>query len=158
MKTKIKHLRVFEEGIMQMKNQIKMSMKSLSENVGIARIAAAAFSAELELTLNEIDEIKVAISEAVSNAIIHGYGNEKGIVEFTMNLYENKIEYIVSDEGKGIADIDAAREPAYSTDPERMGLGFVFMESFMDELEVKSEIDKGTNIRMVKKISSSDVK
>lgn len=143
---------------MQMKNQIKMSMKSLSENVGIARLAAAAFSAELELTLNEIDEIKVAISEAVSNSIIHGYGNKEGIVEFTMNLYEDRIEYIVSDEGKGIVDIDAAREPAYSTDPERMGLGFVFMESFMDELEVKSVIDKGTNVRMVKKISSSDVK
>lgn len=136
-----------------MKNHIKLSMQSLSDNVGIARLAAATFSAQLELTLAEIDEIKVAISEAVSNAIIHGYEDEDGMVEFTMNLHEDRVEYIVSDAGKGIVDINKARQPSFSTDPERMGLGFAFMESFMDELEVRSEVGKGTTVRMVKKIS-----
>lgn len=138
---------------MQIKNQVKMSLQSLSDNVGIARMTAATFSAQLALTLSEIDEIKVAVSEAVSNSIIHGYGDENGMVDFTMNLYEGKIEYIVCDAGKGIEDIAAAREPSYSTDPERMGLGFAFMESFMDEVDVRSEIGKGTTVKMVKKLS-----
>ena len=146
------HLLAYEEDMMEIKNQIKMSMYSSSENVSIARLAAATFSAQAELTLGDIEEIKVAISEAVSNAIIHGYGEEKGIVEFCMNLYGDKIEYIVEDFGKGIADIEMAREPSYSSDPERMGLGFVFMESFMDDLSVLSELGKGTCVKMTRKI------
>ena len=149
------HLLAYKEDKMEIKNQIKMSMYSSSENVSIARLAAATFSAQAELTLGDIEEIKVAISEAVSNAIIHGYTEEKGIVEFYMNLYDDKIEYIVEDFGRGIADITAAREPSYSSDPERMGLGFVFMESFMDELYVESELGKGTCVKMIKKIQCS---
>lgn len=138
-----------------MKNQLKLSMQSVSDNVGIARLAAASFSAQLALTLSEIDEIKVAVSEAVSNAIIHGYETEEGMVDFTMYLYDDRIEYIVSDAGKGIADIEKARKPSYSSDPERMGLGFSFMESFMDELCVQSEPGMGTTVKMVKKTHSN---
>jgi stage II sporulation protein AB (anti-sigma F factor) len=136
---------------MAIKNQITMSIQSLSENVGIARVSAAAFAAQVDFTLNEIEEIKVAISEAVSNAVIHGYEYKVGKIEISMVLYEDKLEYIIADDGKGIADISLARQPAYSSDPERMGLGFAFMESFMDELHIKSEVNKGTQVRMVKK-------
>jgi len=136
---------------MAIKNQIIMSIQSLSENVGIARVSAAAFAAQINFTLNEIEEIKVAVSEAVSNAVIHGYEYKVGKIEISMILYENKIEYIITDDGKGIADIAMARQPSYSSDPERMGLGFAFMESFMDELHIKSEVNKGTQVRMIKK-------
>lgn len=140
---------------MEIKNQLTMKLQSLSENVGIARIAAAAFAAQADLPISEIDEIKVAVSEAVSNSVIHGYGNDPkaGIIECTMTLYEEMLEYIVIDYGKGIEDITLARQASYSSDPERMGLGFVFMESFMDELEVRSEVGQGTTVRMCKKIS-----
>ncbi|WP_378955549.1 anti-sigma F factor [Pelosinus sp. sgz500959] len=137
---------------MAIKNQVTIYFKSLSENVAIARVTAAAFAAQIDFTLNEIEEIKVAISEAISNVVIHGYTDGNGKIELTMNLYEDKLEYIVSDSGKGIADITLARQPSFSSDPERMGLGFVFMESFMDELDVKSTIDQGTTVRMAKKI------
>lgn len=136
---------------MAIKNQITMSIQSLSENVGIARVSAAAFAAQIDFTLNEIEEIKVAVSEAVSNAVIHGYEYQNGVIEIRMTLYNDKLEYIIIDHGKGITDIDLARQPSYSTDPERMGLGFAFMESFMDELVIKSEVNKGTEVRMVKK-------
>lgn len=135
-------------------NQFKMSFQSLSENVGIARVTTAAFAAQLDFTINELDEIKVAVSEAVSNCVIHGYGNGPGTIDMIMNLYEDKVEYIVKDAGKGIGDIKQARQPSYSSDPERMGLGFVFMESFMDELTIESELDKGTTVKMVKKIQT----
>ncbi|MEG6585661.1 anti-sigma F factor [Dendrosporobacter sp. 1207_IL3150] len=140
---------------MAIKNHVKMSIQSLSENVGIARVTAAAFAAQLDLTLNEIEEIKVAVSEAISNSVIHGYGNQDGVIEFIMNLYDDKIEYIISDYGRGIDDITLARQPSYSSDPERMGLGFVFMESFMDELDIRSEPNKGTTVKMAKKIQSN---
>jgi len=140
---------------MAVKNHIKMSIQSLSENVGIARVTSAAFAAQVDLTLSEIEEIKVAISEAISNAVIHAYGHQDGKIDFVMNLYEDKIEYIITDYGKGIADIDLARQPSYSSDPERMGLGFVFMESFMDELDIQSELTKGTTVKMTKKFQSN---
>jgi len=137
---------------MAIKNQITIHLQSHSENVAIARVTAAAFAAQIDFTLNEIEEIKVAVSEAISNAIIHGYEEGKGQINFIMNLYEGKIEYIIEDKGRGIEDIALARQASYSSDPERMGLGFVFMESFMDELEISSEVNKGTKVRMAKKI------
>lgn len=139
------------------KNQLKMSFDSLSENVGIARITAAAFASQVDFTLSDIEEIKVAISEAVSNAVIHGYAETKGTIEMNMTLCENYIEYVVTDQGTGIADVNLARQPAYSSLPERMGLGFVFMESFMDELEVKSAVGSGTAVRMIKKFEAKPV-
>ncbi|MDU4962132.1 MAG: anti-sigma F factor [Sporomusaceae bacterium] len=138
-------------------NRMSMTFDSRSENVGIARVAAAAFSAQIEFTLPEVEEIKVAISEAVSNAVIHGYSNGEGQIELIMELYDTHLEYTVTDWGKGIADVEQARQPAWSTEPERMGLGFVFMESFMDEIEVTSAIGKGTTVRMVKKFEISPV-
>ena len=138
-------------------NRMSMTFDSRSENVGIARVAAAAFSAQIEFTLPEVEEIKVAISEAVSNAVIHGYSNGEGQIELIMELYDTHLEYTVTDWGKGIADVELARQPAWSTEPERMGLGFVFMESFMDEIEVTSAIGKGTTVRMVKKFEISPV-
>lgn len=146
---------------MVLKNQIRMFLKSNSENIGIARIAAAAFAAQADFTISELDDIKVAVSEAVSNAVIHGYGadytGEPGDIEFTMILYEDRLEYVVTDFGKGIADIKLACTPSYSSDPERMGLGFVFMKSFMDELDIKSSINQGTTIRMTKKIEHNRI-
>lgn len=140
-----------------MKNQLKMSFDSLSENVGIARITAAAFSSQVDFTLSDIEEIKVAISEAVSNAVIHGYAETQGTIEMIMTLCDNYIEYVVSDRGAGIVDVNLARQPAYSSMPERMGLGFVFMESFMDELDVKSTVGSGTTVRMIKKFDAKPV-
>ncbi|VBB07988.1 anti-sigma f factor [Lucifera butyrica] len=138
---------------MAIKNKMTMSFISCSENVGIARITAAAFAAQADFTLSEIEEIKVAVSEAISNAIIHGYGHQDGQIQFEMTLYEEKLECLIIDYGKGIADIALARQPAFSTDPERMGLGFVFMESFMDELDVKSGVGQGTTVKMGKMIT-----
>jgi stage II sporulation protein AB (anti-sigma F factor) len=140
---------------MASKNRIKMIFPSGSENVAIARVTAAAFAAQLDLTLNDIEEIKVAVSEAISNAVIHGYGDQPGEIEFTLALDGDRLEFVVTDHGKGIADIEQARQPSFSTDPERMGLGFVFMESFMDELVVESAVGKGTTIRMAKRIPAA---
>ncbi|MGI6093172.1 MAG: anti-sigma F factor [Veillonellaceae bacterium] len=137
---------------MAIKNTFRMTFGSLSENVGIARVTAAVFAAQLDFTINEIEEIKVAVSEAVSNSVIHGYGNESGQVELVMNLYEDNVEYIIKDCGRGIADINQARQPSFSSDPERMGLGFVFMESFMDELAIETQVGQGTTVRMIKKV------
>jgi stage II sporulation protein AB (anti-sigma F factor) len=140
---------------MTSKNRLKMFFPSTSENVGIARVAAAAFAAQVDLTLNDIEEIKVAVSEAISNAIIHGYAEEVGEVEFTLTLFDDRLEFIITDHGRGIADIEQARRPSFTTAPERMGLGFVFMESFMDELSVESTVNKGTTVRMVKIFDTS---
>ncbi|MBP2653516.1 MAG: anti-sigma regulatory factor, serine/threonine protein kinase [Firmicutes bacterium] len=139
---------------MAINNHIKMNFTSNSENIGIARVTAAAFAAQVDLTLNDIEEIKVALSEAISNAIIHGYGDIVGEVECEMFLSDDILEFIVTDYGVGIADIELARQPSYSSDPERMGLGFVFMDSFMDELSVESALGKGTTVRMIKKITN----
>jgi len=135
---------------MGIQNQVSVRFTSLSENVSLARIIAAAFAAQIDFTLNEIEEIKVAISEAVSNSVIHGYGSSSGEIELVMNLFENTLEYIITDFGKGIADIEQARQPSFSSDPDRMGLGFVFMETFMDEVSILSEPGKGTTIIMRK--------
>lgn len=140
---------------MATKNRIKMVFSSNSENVGVARIAASAFAAQLDLTLGDIEEIKVAISEAVSNSIIHGYRDTAGEIELLMELTDDDVlEFVITDYGRGIADVEQARQPSFSTDPERMGLGFVFMESFMDGLTVESKLNKGTTVRMMKKLTA----
>lgn len=142
---------------MAVTNEVKMNLYSVSENVAIARVTAAAFAAQVEFTVNEIEDIKVAISEAVSNAIIHGYRSSMGTIEFVMTLYEDWVEFIITDFGQGIEDIALARQPSFSTDPERMGLGFVFMESFMDELHVESAVNQGTTVRMIKRCQQKSV-
>ncbi|MCS5694735.1 MULTISPECIES: anti-sigma F factor [Desulfofundulus] len=140
---------------MKVVNQLKMEFLSLPANVAFARVAVAAFASQLDFTLNDLEEIKVAVSEAVANAIIHGYENSPtGIVKVHVSLLETGIEIRVEDNGRGIADIKKALEPAYSTDPERMGLGFVFMQSFMDRLHVDSSPARGTRVTMFKNINN----
>ena len=141
---------------MRYKNQVKLEFLSIPANVAFARVAVAAFASQLDYTLADLDEIKVAVSEAVGNAIIHGYENVAAkMVRITVSLSDDMLEVAVEDDGKGIVDIEQAMQPAYSTEPERMGLGFVFMQSFMDTLQVLSEPGRGTRVLMTKKISSS---
>ncbi len=135
-------------------NSLRMEFLSVPDNVALARVTVASLAAQADLTLNDLEEIKVAVSEAVSNAIIHGYENRTDkYVNVDINRYQEYLEIMVRDKGKGIEDIKKAMEPTYSSDTERMGLGFVFMQSFMDGLEVKSEPNRGTVVRMVKKLS-----
>lgn len=130
-------------------NRIVLRFLSIADNVGLARVAVAALAGQARFSLNDIEEIKVAVSEAVSNAIIHGYrGRQDGWVEVRCELDHQGITVAVEDWGIGIEDIAQARQPAYSEDPERMGLGFVFMESFMHGLAVESTPGKGTRVKM----------
>jgi len=139
-----------------MYNLAKLEFKSLPANVAFARVTVATFASQLDFALNDLEEIKVAVSEAVANAIIHGYNNQpEGIIGLTMTIKDTTLELRVEDSGKGIADIKKAMQPSYSTDPERMGLGFVFMQSFMDSLHVESFPGKGTVVVMTKAIGSA---
>ena len=136
-------------------NEAKVEFWSRSSNEGFARTAAACFAAQLDPTLDEINDIKTAVSEAVTNCIVHAYPNELGIVKLRLRLYEdNTIEITVKDRGVGIPDVDRAREPLYTTgNEERSGMGFTIMESFTDEMKVRSEVGKGTVVTLRKKIA-----
>ncbi|NLJ72760.1 MAG: anti-sigma F factor [Syntrophomonadaceae bacterium] len=137
---------------MSVKNFVKLEFSSLPENVAFARASVGAFVTQLDCTLDDIEEIKLVISEAVSNSVIHGYNNDPhGQIVVIVYIFDNNgLEIIVEDYGKGITDISKALKPTYSTDPVRMGLGFTFMQSFMDELEVHSEPNKGTSLKMLR--------
>lgn len=138
---------------MKMLNRCTIEFTSIPENVGFARVAVASFASQLDCTLPELEEIKVAVSEAVGNCIIHGYRNQPDqTVRVTATIYKEGLEIRVEDSGVGIADIDLAMQPAYSSDPERMGLGFVFMQSFSDRLQVESSPEQGTCVTMFKNI------
>lgn len=139
-------------------NEMKLEFDSRSCNEGFARVAVAAFLTQLNPTLEEVADVKTALSEAVTNAIIHGY---KGCVEkitILCRIQEQTIEIRVIDYGVGIADIEKAMEPLFTTreDCERAGMGFSFMEAFMDTLEVESQTGKGTTVIMTKKIVHTD--
>ncbi|MFA5536882.1 MAG: anti-sigma F factor [Bacillota bacterium] len=139
---------------MQTLNIIKLNILSKPENVAVARVAVAAFVAQIDLTVEELEDIKVAVSEAISNSIIHGYENKDDQwVEIIARRFSQAFEITISDQGKGIEDIKKAMEPAFSSDPSRMGLGFVFMQSFMDEVDVVSEPGMGTAVKLVKKLA-----
>ncbi|MGI6357300.1 MAG: anti-sigma F factor [Bacillota bacterium] len=144
---------------MQVKNHMLLVFPSLSQNESFARQAVAAFALQVgDWTVQEIDEITTAISEAVTNAIIHGYDQSVGEVRVRANILEDRgLEVLVEDDGVGIPDVALAREPMFTTKPEqeRTGMGFSFMESFMDELEVTSAPGKGTIVRMVKWLAGS---
>lgn len=132
-------------------NKINLSFSSLPQNVTIARILASTIGAQLDLPINELEELKVAVSEAVSNAIIHGYRDMPGnTVVLDMEAAADKITIQVIDTGCGIADVKQAMQASFSTDPERMGLGFIFMQSFMDDLQVESKLNSGTKVTMIK--------
>lgn len=136
-------------------NKMKLEFLSKSENEAFARIAVASFAAQLDPTIDEISDIKTAVSEAVTNSIIHGYENTEGIVEIECKLKNKTIEVKISDKGKGIENIDMAREPLYTTKPEleRSGMGFTIMENFMDEVKIESIVNLGTKITMTKTIN-----
>lgn len=141
---------------MQNRNEMKLEFDARSINEGFARMAVAAFIAGENPTLDEISDIKTAVSEAVTNAIIHGYDNPEQKVMLTCRIEGKKIEIIVEDKGKGIADVKMAMEPFYTTKPEleRSGMGFAFMETFMDEVQVTSAVGEGTRVVMHKKLGA----
>ena len=135
-------------------NQVSLEFPSRSANEGFARTVAACFAAQLDPTLDEVNDIKTAVSEAVTNAIVHAYPDTIGKVSMKLRLYEdNVLEMIVRDWGVGIPDVEQAREPMFSTGgEERAGMGFTIMESFMDNLRVRSVPGKGTTLTMKKRI------
>ena len=135
-------------------NEMKIQFLNKSVNEGLARIAVAGFCAQLDLTIEVIADIKTAVSEAVTNAIVHGYENMSGFVTVCCAYSVTEIEITVSDYGRGIEDIEQARRPLYTScaDQERSGMGFTVMESFMDEVDVKSSVGMGTTVIMRKKI------
>lgn len=137
-----------------MYNEMQVKFLSKLENVTLARTLAVGFLVELDLNLNTMNEIKTIVSEAVTNAIVHGYlGKQDEWVELRMFYDEESIGIEIVDEGIGIADIEKAKEPLFSTkaDEERAGLGFTIMEVFTDKLEIKSAVDVGTSVMMMKK-------
>ncbi len=156
------------------KNEMEISFDAISRNESFARVAVAAFVSHLNPTLEEIADVKTAVSEAVTNAIIHGYENlygygrhgeqpssacpvHPGKVRLKCILEGDVLHIEVEDEGKGIDNLEQAMEPLFTTRPEldRSGMGFAFMEAFMDDLEVDSEPGRGTVVRMIKKMGSS---
>ena len=136
------------------KNEIKVIFDSCSENERFARMVISAFVARLDPTLEELADIKTAISEAVTNSIIHGYGGGKGDIEMYGRIDDREVTVEVVDFGVGIENIEKAMEPMFTTRPDidRSGMGFAFMEAFMDELQVESEPGKGTRIVMKKRL------
>ena len=133
---------------------MKLEIKSKSCNEAFARVTVAAFASQLDPTFEELADIKTAVSEAVTNAIIHGYENKDGVIHINSRLYEKNIEIEVIDYGKGIENVEMAKQPLYTSKPEleRSGMGFTIMESFMDEMKVESIIGMGTKIVMKKRI------
>ena len=138
-------------------NEIRLEFISKSCNEAFARIAVAAFASQLDPTIEEIADIKTAVSEAVTNSIIHGYENKEGIVKLHCMIKDNDLIIEVSDNGVGIEDIDIAKEPLYTSKPnlERSGMGFTIMQSFMDELNIESVVNLGTKITMKKTIKQN---
>ena len=141
-------------------NYIALEFLSRSVNEGFARTAVAAFAAQLDPTLDELGDIKTAVSEAVTNAIVHAYPDELGKIGLRASIFDgNVLELVIRDWGCGIADVDKAREPLYTTGgEERSGMGFTIMESFMDKLRVKSAEGRGTTVTMRRRIASRTAK
>lgn len=143
-----------------MNNEMKLEFDAVSENEGFARVAVAAFVTPLDPTLQEVADIKTAVSEAVTNAIIHGYAGwpeeGPGKVEVRCRLRGDVLHIEIEDKGRGIEDVEQAMEPLFTTRPDmdRSGMGFAFMEAFMDDLDVTSEPGKGTLVKMEKKLGT----
>lgn len=138
---------------------MKLVIESVSENESFARTVVAAYITRLDPTLEELADVKTAVSEAVTNSIIHGYCGKSGEIELFCEIKGKEVLIQISDCGVGIPDIEKAMEPLYTTKPEweRSGMGFAFMEAFMDELKVVSEVGKGTTVLMRKKIGKERV-
>ena len=136
-----------------MKNEMKVEFDAKSVNESFARVTVAAFLTQLDPTLDEIGDVKTAVSEAVTNAIIHGYQGEPGrSVHMELLLYQYALQVKVCDDGVGIADVQQAMEPEFTTGEEHLGLGFAFMSSFMDDVQVDSRLGCGTTVTMLKRI------
>jgi stage II sporulation protein AB (anti-sigma F factor) len=135
-----------------MDNHMKLEIPSKSQNEAFARVVVAAFAAQADPTIDEISDVKTAVSEAVTNAVIHGYENGPGTIVLTATLQGRRLEVTVVDYGVGIADLEQARQPLYTSKPEldRSGMGFTIMENFMDTCSVVSETGKGTTVTMSK--------
>ncbi len=138
-----------------MKNRMELKLLSLSENEGFARSVVGAFATQLDPTLEEVADIKTAVSEAVTNCIVHAYPTEVGEIIIAAELDGQTLRVRITDFGVGISDVVQARQPFYSTagDEARSGMGFTVMETFMDELCVESAVRRGTTVEMVKTIS-----
>ena len=136
------------------KNEMKLEFLSRSNNEAFARISVAAFSAQLDPTIEELADIKTAVSEAVTNSIIHGYEDVEGIVKIKCTIMDDLLTIEIADAGKGIENIEMARQPLYTSKPnlERSGMGFTIMESFMDEVKIESVVGLGTKVTMKKRI------
>ncbi len=139
---------------MKSSNYIKLEFPGKSANEGLARSAVAAFAAQLDPTIDELGDIKTAVSEAVTNAIVHAYPNQIGTVWLRVRLLgEEYLEITVKDKGRGIEDVERARQPLFTTGGEdRSGMGFTIMESFMDKMRVKSAPGKGTTVTLLRRI------
>ena len=137
-------------------NEVTLAFPSRSSNEGFARAAVSCFAAQMDPTLNELEDIKTAVSEAVTNAIVHAYPNQLGKIVMKLRLLENQtLELVIRDWGCGMEDVEQARQPLFTTGgEERSGMGFTIMESFMNQLVVKSAPGKGTTVTMRKRIAS----
>jgi len=143
---------------MNKNNEMKLEFLSKSSNEAFARITVAAFAAQLDPTIEELADIKTAVSEAVTNAIIHGYEEKKGVVKIRCQIIEEELIIEISDNGQGIENVELAKQPLYTTKPnlERSGMGFTIMESFMDYIEIESIVGMGTKVTMKKKIKNDN--
>jgi stage II sporulation protein AB (anti-sigma F factor) len=142
-----------------MRNEMHLQFSALSQNESFARVTVAAFIAQLDPTMEELTEIKTVVSEAVTNAIIHGYNsNPEGIVYITVVLEDGMVKLTIRDKGIGIPNLEEARQPLFTTKPEleRSGMGFTIMENFMDEVEIISNESFGTTIHLTKYLSKSN--
>lgn len=140
-------------------NEMKLEFVSKTCNEAFARVTIAAFASQLDPTIDELSDIKTAVSEAVTNSIIHGYDEEEGVVTINARIFANSIEIEVIDRGKGMENVEMAMKPLYTSKPnfERSGMGFTIMESFMDEVKVESALALGTKVTMKKKIIKDDL-
>ena len=138
-------------------NKVHLEFDSKSVNERFARVTVAAFATQLNPIMEEISDIKTAVSEAVTNAIVHGYEGKEGTIYMDVEISGNKLSLRIHDDGVGIADVEKAMEPLFTTRPqeERAGMGFMFMEMFMDDLYVESKLHNGTTVCMTKKIKNN---
>lgn len=144
---------------MKNSNFMEVSFKALSINEGFARVCVAGFCVQLNPTIDELGDIKTAVSEAVTNCVVHAYPKHNGSVTLRCEIDGNDIKIMVKDSGIGIKDIEKAREPFYTTKPdeERSGMGFSVMESFMDRVEVEKNEDRGITVTMYKRIGQENL-
>ncbi len=146
-----------ENSLQEYENEMKLEVRSKSSNEAFVRVAVAAFAMQLDPTIEQIADIKTAVSEAITNCIIHAYDNDEGIIRVHAYLSKTAIEIEIIDYGKGIENVTMARQTLYTSKPDsdRSGMGFTIMESFMDELKVESIVNMGTKVQMKKIIKEA---